>query len=213
MQIKDLPASAAVNAADVFAKDTNAATTNKITAQNLADGLLPLSGGLPASSAAIIIQGDKTTHATGAAIGDYVYVLNSTIANRPDGLYKAAKAIPYNTTIDSSYLTQLPNGGYNALNADLASLNSQIETLNSKLTSLIVYVPYSSFTFADGAFTAPASGYFPSGYTFTGVVVTETTEANLVLAGRVTGTGLIRVFGSGITSSVTFVCALLFVKT
>lgn len=141
MQIKDLPASAAVNAADVFAKDTNASITNKITAQNLADGLMSLSGGLPASSAAIIIEGNKTTHATGAAIGDYVYVLNSTIANRPDGLYKAAQAIPYNTPIDYNFLTPLPNGGYNALNADLASLNSQvaINEVQHNIRDLLIY--------------------------------------------------------------------------
>ena len=55
---------------------------------------------------AIIINGNKTSYASGAAIGNYVFVKNSTISGRPDGLYKAALPIPANTAINSNYLTE-----------------------------------------------------------------------------------------------------------
>ena len=68
---------------------------------------------------AIRVSGDKTTYASGAAIGQYVIVDGSTITGVTDGLYKAAKAIPYNTVIDSTYLTAVSGGGLNDLMAAL----------------------------------------------------------------------------------------------
>lgn len=65
-----------------------------------------------------IVNGNKST--VGAAIGEYVLVRNSSITGITDGAYTAAKAIPANTTIDSTYLTAVGTGG--ALNA----LNSKI---------------------------------------------------------------------------------------
>lgn len=62
---------------------------------------------------AIRVVGNKTTYASGAAIGQYVIVDGSTITGITDGLYKAAKAIPYNTAIDSTYLTAASGGGLN----------------------------------------------------------------------------------------------------
>ena len=68
-------------------------------------------------SIAIRVSGNKTTYASGAEIGQYVIVDKSTITGITDGLYKAAKAIPYNTAIDSTYLTAVSGGGLNDLKA------------------------------------------------------------------------------------------------
>ena len=67
----------------------------------------------------IVVRGNKTTHADGAAAGQFVILRNSTITGCADGLYTAAKAIPYNTAIDSTYLTPVSGGGLNALNSKL----------------------------------------------------------------------------------------------
>ena len=48
MQINELPASSALNATDVFAKDTSGTTTEKINAQNLVAGLKTL-GNIPST--------------------------------------------------------------------------------------------------------------------------------------------------------------------
>ncbi|MBR3272354.1 MAG: hypothetical protein IKF98_00410 [Clostridia bacterium] len=65
-----------------------------------------------------IVNGNKST--VGAAIGEYVLVRNSSITGITDGAYTAAKAIPANTTIDSTYLTAVGTGGaLNALNSKL----------------------------------------------------------------------------------------------
>ena len=71
---------------------------------------------------AIVVDGNKTAYASGAAIGDYVFVKNSTITDITDGLYKAAKAIPYNTTVDKTYFTACSKG----LGGEVASLSDQI---------------------------------------------------------------------------------------
>ena len=77
----------------------------------------------------IIINGNKTSYSSGASIGQYVTLINSTIVDSgdvmlPDGVYTAAKAIPYNTAIDKTYLTAVAGGALNALNSNLISLNS-----------------------------------------------------------------------------------------
>lgn len=59
----------------------------------------------------IVVNGNKA--ALGAATGQFVILKNSTISGRPDGLYTAAKAIPANTAIDSTYLTAVSGGGLN----------------------------------------------------------------------------------------------------
>lgn len=64
---------------------------------------------------AIIINGDKTEYAYGATIGEYVLIINSTISGVTDGMYKAIKVIPYNTTIDSTYVAACSSGGLNDL--------------------------------------------------------------------------------------------------
>lgn len=70
----------------------------------------------------IVVNGNKTTHAGGAAMGQYIILRNSTITGCANGVYTAAKAIPYNTVIDSTYLTHCPDGGFNALNASITSV-------------------------------------------------------------------------------------------
>ena len=77
-------------------------------------------------SIAIRIVGNKTTYASGAAIGQYVIVDGSTITGVTDGLYKAAKAIPYNTVIDSTYLTAVSDGGLNDLKAAIDDVATRI---------------------------------------------------------------------------------------
>lgn len=68
------------------------------------------------------------TCAISASTGQYVVLKNSTISGRADGLYTAAKTIPANTEIDSTYLTAVSNGGLN-------NLKGQVDALNSKITS------------------------------------------------------------------------------
>ena len=75
--------------------------------------------GAVASDIAIIIDGNKTTHTGGVAVGEYVIVRNSTISGIADGLYKAVQAIPANTAITSAYLAAVDGGGLNALNSHL----------------------------------------------------------------------------------------------
>lgn len=77
----------------------------------------------------IVIVGNKTTHTGGASKDQYVILRDSTITGRTDGLYKAAKAIPANTALDSSYLTAVDGG----IGSEVASLNEQITTLNGKI--------------------------------------------------------------------------------
>ena len=74
---------------------------------------------------AIRVVGNKTTYASGAAIGQYVIVDGSTITGITDGLYKAAKAIPYNTVIDSTYLTAVSGGAANDLKSDIDDINNR----------------------------------------------------------------------------------------
>ena len=62
---------------------------------------------------AFIINGNKST--TAIPLAQYAIVKNSTITNITDGLYIAAKAIPANTAIDSTYLTAVNSGGFNSI--------------------------------------------------------------------------------------------------
>lgn len=71
-----------------------------------------------------IINGKRCS--LGAASGDYVLLRNSTITGKTDGAYVAAKAIPANTDLDSTYLGSAITGGI-------------VNELNNKITSLSIY--------------------------------------------------------------------------
>ncbi len=88
-------------------------STNLITSGGV-DAALSVLG----KAMCVLVEGNKSE--TVAAVGEYVIVRNSSISGRPDGLYTAAKAIPANTVIDSTYLTAVSGGGLNALKNDMA---------------------------------------------------------------------------------------------
>ena len=85
--------------------------------RNIGAGTVALEDGL-----AIVVDGNKTAHVGGAAIGDYVLVKNSTIADIVDGGYTAAKAIPAATVIDKTYLTACANGIANSLSEQIGKI-------------------------------------------------------------------------------------------
>ena len=68
-----------------------------------------------------IINGKRCS--LGAASGGHVPLRNSTITGKSDGAYQAAKAIPANTDLDSTYLGSPITGGI-------------VNELNSKITQL-----------------------------------------------------------------------------
>ena len=74
----------------------------------------------------IVVRGNKTAYTSGATSGQYVIVRGSTISGIPDGTYKATKSIPYNTAIDSTYLTPVSGGAANSLLEQIGTLNSKI---------------------------------------------------------------------------------------
>lgn len=80
-----------------------------------------------AAEIAVVINGDTAT--TGAAAGEYVIVIGSTIPQIVDGLYKAVAAIPANTPISASYLSGPVNGG------GLNDINSRIAMATYNLTA------------------------------------------------------------------------------
>ena len=95
----------------------------------------------------IVVKGNKTAHTGGAAAGQFVILRNSTITGCDDGLYKAAQAIPYDTAIDSTYLTPISGGGLNELNASFTKYN-----LGNRI-DISSYIEPSRFT-------APSDGYY-----------------------------------------------------
>lgn len=89
---------------------------------------------------AIVVKGNKTLNAAGAAVGQYVVIRDSTIAGISDGLYTAAHSIPYNTVIDSTYLSTAITGGIaNALNTNIASKQDKITTTTGNVTINTTY--------------------------------------------------------------------------
>ena len=73
-----------------------------------------------------IINGKRCS--LGAASGDYVLLRNSTIAGKTDGAYKATKAIPANTDIDSTYLGSPITGGMvNELNSKIPVIHLSVQ--------------------------------------------------------------------------------------
>jgi hypothetical protein len=77
-----------------------------------------------------VVAGKQST--TGAATGEYVIVRGSTISGISDGAYIAAKTIPANTNLDSSYFssTGMTKGIANSLNAKISTLDYS-KTLSS----------------------------------------------------------------------------------
>lgn len=112
------------------------------------DAGIGLTGTL-ANALAVVVDGNKA--AVSAAIGQYVLVKNSTITGISDGLYKAAKALPANTTLDGTYFSSaVTAGGLNDLkNAVTGSIPLTLDggTYTTPLTSGIVkYVKYGRVT-------------------------------------------------------------------
>ena len=101
---------------------------------------------------AIRVVGNKTTYANGAAIGQYVIVDGSTITGIADGLYKAAKAIPYNTVIDSTYLTAVSGGVANDLKSALSYNGGKVTNANDATDF------YKSYYAEIGASNTPDAG-------------------------------------------------------
>ena len=96
---------------------------------------------------AAIVNGKQSTVAVSK--DQYVLLVNSTITGLTDGAYTAAKAIPANTDLDSTYLTAVSSGGIaNALNSKCPDLkitehsnsNSLEITLDSGYTYIIFAV-------------------------------------------------------------------------
>lgn len=91
------------------------------------DAGIGLTGTL-ANALAVVVDGNKA--AGSAAVGQYVLVKNSTITGITDGLYKAAKVLPANTTLDGTYFsTAVTAGGLNSLKAALSSLGATVQSV------------------------------------------------------------------------------------
>ena len=91
-----------------------------------------------------IINGNKTTASSGIAIGQYVFLRNSTITGCDDGLYTALKTIPYNTVIDSTYLSAVTEGGLNSLNNKFITQDYTVTTSESGNASITPPSGYST---------------------------------------------------------------------
>ena len=89
-----------------------AGSSNPVKSGGVENELAKLQNGI-----AIVVDGNKS--AVSVAIGQFVYLKNSTISGCGDGLYTAAKAIPANTAINGTYLSAEPSGGLNVLNDGL----------------------------------------------------------------------------------------------
>lgn len=103
---------------------------------------------------AIVVRGNKTSHAGGAALGLYVILRQSTIAGCADGIYKAAKVIPYDTVIDNTYLTPVDGGVANGIQNDIGA---KVADMSESLSSAIgIVVKGNKTTYTSGA----AAGQF-----------------------------------------------------
>lgn len=81
------------------------------------------------SSLGIVLNGNTT--AVAVAAGQYVIVENSTITGITDGLYTAAAAWEAGFTVTAAYLTDVPNGGLNALERLIRAVTYPTVSLNS----------------------------------------------------------------------------------
>lgn len=141
---------------------------------------------------AIRVVGNKTTYASGAAIGQYVIVSGSTITGITDGMYKAAKAIPYNTVIDSTYLTAVSGGAANDLRSAIESFLSplglyrNVITLNNGIKSTYTFqldTPFLLVIASYSANNASRSGiYYGVAYgdAYSAVFITPIVPSNAV---------------------------------
>ena len=73
----------------------------------------------------VVVTGNKTASGVTASVGQYVILKNSSITGKTDGLYTAAKAIPANTAIDSTYLAAVTGGGLNSLDSAINSVEAK----------------------------------------------------------------------------------------
>lgn len=111
----------------------------------------------------IVVNGNKA--ALSAAIGQFVILKNSTIPGRSDGLYTAAKAIPANTAINSTYLTAVTDGGLNAL---LGQIPEQLIHMGTE-TDYPLSAAHTAYPFGVTLIYTTSSTSYPYG---TGTVVT-----------------------------------------
>ena len=130
-----------------------------------------------------IINGKRCS--LGAASGEYVLLRNSTIAGKTDGAYKAAKAIPANTDLDSTYLGSPITGGL-------------VNELNSKFVIKKMYLGGNSVpagTFQIEKTHVPTSGYKAfaiagfdlsrlSNMIYTGVFINEDVNNQIIIEGN-----------------------------
>ena len=103
-----------------------------------------------------IINGKQC--AVGAAEGEYVLLRNSTIAGKSDGAYKAAKAIPANTNIDSTYLgSPITSGISNDINNNLRTQELLTDVYTVSVTTGNALIDYPGATgLGQGFETIPA---------------------------------------------------------
>ena len=132
-----------------------------------------------AEDMAIIVNGNKTAYASGAAVGQYVLLRNSTITDRADGMYKAAKAIPYNTTIDKTYLTAVSGGAINSLSDQIAN-KITYGNFNLSITTTAVGSIYQDGNDRDISISPPVAGK-----TLQKIIVIPTTYNRFVWVGRI----------------------------
>ena len=86
------------------------------------------------SNVGIVVNGKQSS--IPASTGQYIILKNSTIENRPDGLYTAEKTIQANTDIDESYLsTAILNGGLNNILAKIGEV-IKVKTVYESCESL-----------------------------------------------------------------------------
>ena len=132
----------------------------------------------------VVVNGNKTKSGVTAAVGQYVILKNSTISNRVDGLYTAAKAIPANTAIDASYLTAVSGGGLNALNAKInTEISNKSYYFGTVTGSTISDMCSALYTLINNAtsISSKSDGYFVNGeavWSKTGYMAVKATKTS-----------------------------------
>ena len=144
----------------------------------------------------VVVNGNKTKSGVTAAVGQYVILKNSTISNRVDGLYTAAKAIPANTAIDASYLTAVSGGGLNALNSKInTEISNKSYYFGTVTGSTISDMCSALYTLINNAtsISSKSDGYFVNGeavWSGTGYMAVKATKTSgfvqldIVFSGR-----------------------------
>lgn len=133
-----------------------------------------------AGAVGIVVSGNQS--AVAATVGQYVVLTHSTITGRDDGLYTAAKAIPANTTIDSTYLTAASGGGLNALNKIkkvVVDANATVSvTVTSAFRGLVVATGISTSSHGIWIFCTTSTGGSPYISELHGAAYLSVTTAN-----------------------------------